>query len=111
MENPDQFQTLLNSLFYNRLSALKDFRRKKQEVLDEEVKREVLENCASDIMLNYDRLTSDEKSAFDGHYGELVSETMLQISMLPPVGVSAESLPAENRYRVNYRVFNIEALF
>lgn len=70
-----------------------------------------MESCASDIMLNYDRLTADERAAFDRHYGELVQEMMVQISMLPPIGVASESLPAENRYRVNYRVFNIEALF
>ena len=43
IESPDAYQALLNGLFYNRLSALKDFRKMKQKVIDEEAKRDVLE--------------------------------------------------------------------
>lgn len=76
----------MNGLFYNRLSALKDFRKRKQKIIDEEAKREVLEQCANDIMFDYERLTDFQKSNFDEQFGELVQEMMLQISMLPPRG-------------------------
>ena len=113
VESPDQFQTLLNGLFYNRISALKDFRKRKQQIIDDEAKRQVLESCASDIMFDYERLTENEKAIFDPKYGELVQEMMIQISMLPPKNAAKlceRDLPVENRYRVNYRVFDLEAL-
>ena len=109
VESPDQFSDLLNGLLYNRLAALKDFRKRKQQLIDEEAKREVLEKCASDIMFDYERLNQDEKQAFDGKYGERVSEMMIQLSMLPPKGLEAE-LASEYNYKVNYRVFDLEAL-
>lgn len=77
VESPDAYQALLNGLFYNRLSALKDFRKMKQKVIDEEAKRDVLEQCASDIMFDYERLTDFEKQNFDERYGELVQEMMI----------------------------------
>ena len=74
---------MLNGLFYNRLSALKDFRKRKQTIIDEETKRDLLEKCASDIMFDYERLTEREKECFDQAHGEQVQEMMIQISMLP----------------------------
>ena len=54
------------------MSALKDFRQRKQKIVDEEAKREILEKCASDIMFEYERLSSQEKQCFDEQYGEMV---------------------------------------
>lgn len=108
VDSPDQFITLVNGLFYNRLSALKDFRKKKQKVIDEEAKRDLLEKCASDIMFDYERLDERERECFDQTHGERVQEMMIQISMLP--NRNAMNIPEENRYKVNYRVLNLEAL-
>lgn len=75
----------------------------------------MLESCASDIMFDYERLTENEKAIFDQKYGELVQQMMIQISMLPPKDAlrlsEQDFLPKENTYSVNYRVFDIEALF
>ena len=46
-------------------------------MIDDEVKREMLEKCASDIMFDYERLTAREKEVFDRKYGERVSEMMI----------------------------------
>ena len=64
-------------------------------------------------MFDYERMTEEEKGIFDQKYGELVQEMMIHISMLPPrdaASLSERDLPTENRYRVNYRVFDLEAL-
>ena len=108
VDSPDQFITLVNGLFYNRLSALKDFRKKKQKIIDEEAKRDLLEKCASDIMFDYERLDAQERECFDQAHGERVQEMMIQISMLP--NINALNIPEENRYKVNYRVLNLEVL-
>ena len=111
IESPDQYQTLINGLLYNRLAALKDFRKRKQTIIDEEAKREVLEKCASDIMFDYELLTFEEKEIFDRKYGEQVSEMMMQVSLLPPADVmNDETIGQEYKYTINYRLFNIEAL-
>ena len=45
--------------------------------MDEEVKRDVLESCASDIMFNYERLSEEEKAVFDGQFGDQVGQMMI----------------------------------
>ena len=63
-------------------------------------------------MFNYELLTDDERMNFDEKFGELVREMMVNISMLPQnEGKTYASSDASNIvYKVNYRVFNIEAL-
>ena len=52
---------MLNAPFFNRLQSLKDFRKRKQRIIDEECKREILEKSASDIMFDLERLTNEER--------------------------------------------------
>lgn len=74
----------LNMLLINRVQALKDFRATRQRLMDDEIKRTLLEKCAADIMCDLERLTDSERARFDAKYGLLVEEMMVQISMLPP---------------------------
>ena len=74
-------------------------------IIDDQAKREVLEKCASDIMFDYERLNVHERANFDQQYADQVEEMMVCISMLPREGTEHDL-----SYRVNYRVFNLEAL-
>ena len=109
---PEQFELQVNSLFYNRLEALKEFRKAKHTVVEEEFKREILEKSAADIMTDYERLTRAEQKLFDSTYGKLIEEMMVQISSLPPRDEQLRSQmddkdPFKN-FKVNYRLFNLE---
>ena len=63
-------------------------------------------------MFDYERLSEHEKANFDQEYGELMQEMMVHIARLPPLGhfIKNDELRQEYQYKVNYRVFNLEAL-
>ena len=65
IDNVHDFEILVNAPFINRISALKDFRKRKQKIIDEEAKREILETSVSDIMFDMERLTNEERAAFE----------------------------------------------
>ena len=72
IESLDEFELMLNAPFFNRIAAIKDFRRRKQKIIDEEANRETLEKSAGDIMLDLERLTNEEREEFEHQYGDMV---------------------------------------
>ena len=65
LESIADFEMMLNAPFFDRITALKDFRKRKQKIIDEEAKREILEKSASDIMFDMERLTNEEHEHFE----------------------------------------------
>ena len=92
-------------LLLNRVQAVKDFREKRLRLVDDDIKRNLIEKCAADIMCDLERLTDRERTKFDAKYGNLVEEMMVKISMLPP-----REQCNQNSYRINYRIFDFEAI-
>ena len=84
IETVHDFELLLNAPFFNRIAALKDFRKRKQKIIDEEAKREILEKSASDIMLDLERLTVEEMESFEHKYGEMTRTMLEEIARLTP---------------------------
>lgn len=108
IENVHDFELLLNAPFFNRINALKDFRKRKQKIIDEEAKREILETSASDIMFDLERLTNEERANFEHQYGEMTRQMMEEIARLPPKN-DAEMDGYD--YKINYRIFDFEAVY
>jgi len=107
IENIEDFKILLNAPFLNRITALKDFRKRKQQIIDEECKREILEKSASDIMFDVERLTDEERAQFEFRYGEMTRQMMEEIARLPPLDGSEPGYA----YKINYRIFDFEAVY
>ena len=77
MGSMDGFKQNLNMLLLNRVQAVKDFRQARQRLMDDDIKRDLIEKCAADIMCDLERLTDSERTKFDAKYGNLVEEMMV----------------------------------
>ena len=73
----DGFKQNLNMLLLNRVQAVKDFRQARQRLMDDDIKRDLIEKCAANIMCDLERLTDSERTQFDSKYGNLVEEMMV----------------------------------
>ena len=109
VESFEMFKMLLNSPFFERIQALKEFRKRKQKIIDEECKRQILEKSVSDITLDIERLTDEERVRFDKQYGEMVNQMLEQIARLP--SPDEMHCGSQHHFTINYRIFDFEAVY
>ena len=65
-------------------------------------------------MFDVERLTNEEREEFEHQYGEMVIQMMEEIARLPPKSEfedQHEYFSTEHHYKINYRIFDFEAVF